>query len=99
MKTKLILTATLFTFVMAGFAIVGEHKQLSNNCDNPLQNSHLVDPSEILLKGIITDGKVIPLVELQEVIINGKREPKTLTNANSANGEVVSVSNVEVANI
>jgi len=91
MKTKLILTATLFTILIGGFASVGEQNQLSYNSNNEAEPTVMAGASETLMRGIIYEGKVIPFVELPELVIQGKRNPETLTKAKLINGEIVSV--------
>jgi hypothetical protein len=99
MKTKLILTATLFTILIGGFASVGDQSELSYNCNNEVKPTLIAGTSEILMKGIIYEGEVIPFVELPELVVNGKRNSDSLTKAKLINGEIVSVVDLEEVTI
>lgn len=95
MKTKLILTGTLFALLMAGFANVGEQAQLSFDNVNHFNTEVQTESSELIMKGIIYNGEVLPYRELPEVEIRSNRNPETFTKAKLIDGEIVSVIELE----
>ena len=91
MKTKVILTSTLFVLLMVGFANVGEQQHQMNDVSNQFKTEVNANTTALVMKGIIYNDEILPHRVLPEVEILGKRNPETLTKAKLIDGEVISV--------
>ena len=85
MKKKLFLTMTISFILFAGFATADKKSNSIADFKNHTTNT----TNSIIVKGMLVNGEVLPLIELPEVTITAKRNWNRVVSASIIDGKVV----------